>query len=445
MISIWRTALFSMIMITSLPAQIDEAAWSQFENLLLAKAPQGRRIAVGQLRNLPNQTKYRTYILHQQPCLSVEHVRDAKVVMDKQHFMPNVSIEFTEAGAKIFEDFTASHVGSRVAIVLEGQVQSAPVIKERIPGGRALITLGNMRAHADMKQEAEQLALVLRSGDLPAHLKILEETASPTGTRLTLEYSLQAVVERQADSIAASFENALKKNSIPFERVRRNPGTAMIEIKLARLKDTQNILGWVKDPPFELLASNPATDPTTVVLEFRPEQLEKIRLATEQTVMNTLKRRLYDADAEDVTIKLVKEQKLVVVVPPRPDLNAIKSILTRSGHLEFVEVDDKNDYFKKLKDNLPLGVSSDTYGYQGPDNLPVVEHYILAEKDKLLDYLMNVPKIKIWLAVHEIDKVTSKKIIDLVRSNKAYAKRKLIRKWLTGVSQTISLEKGNIK
>ena len=274
MISIWRTALFSMIMVASLPAtaQINESAWSHFENLLLAKAPQGRRIAIGQTRNLPNQIKYRTYILHLQPFLSVEHIQDTKVVLDKQNFMPNVSIQFTDAGAKIFEDFTASHVKQRVAIVLEGQVQSAPVIMDRISGGRALVTLGGMRPHAEMKQEAEQLALVLRSGDLPARLEILEETASPAGTRLLLEYSLQAVVERQADSIAASFHEALSKNSIPFEHVRRVPGTATLEIKLARQKDTRNMLGWVKDPPFELLAKSLASDPTTVMLDFSPGQ-----------------------------------------------------------------------------------------------------------------------------------------------------------------------------
>ncbi|MBW1871433.1 MAG: hypothetical protein JRJ19_05175, partial [Deltaproteobacteria bacterium] len=116
MISIWRTALFWMIVLASLPAtaQIDESAWSQFENLLLAKAPKGRRIAIGKIGNLPDQTKYRTYILHLEPFLSVEHIQDTKAVLDKQTFAPNVSIQFTNAGAKIFEEFTASHVRQRV-------------------------------------------------------------------------------------------------------------------------------------------------------------------------------------------------------------------------------------------------------------------------------------------------------------------------------------------
>ncbi|MBW1811293.1 MAG: hypothetical protein JRJ87_24105 [Deltaproteobacteria bacterium] len=447
MISIYRTILFWMIVLASLPAmaQIDDSAWSQFESLLLPKAPQGRRIAIGQARDLHNQAKYRAYILHLEPFLSVEHIHDTKAVLDKQPFAPNVSIQFTNAGAKIFEDFTASHVRHRLAIVLEGQVQAAPVIMERISGGRAIITLGGMRPHAEMKKEAEQLALVLRSGDLPTSLSILEETASPAGTLLFLEYSLQTVVERQADSIAASFQKALSKNSIPFEYVRRIPCTSTIEIKLARQKDTQNILNWVKDPPFELLANSLATDPTTLKLDFSPEHLEKVRLATEQEVITTLKRRLHDTDAEDVSIKSIKDKKIEVVVPPRPDLNAVKSILTRSGQLEFVEIDDKNDYFKKLKDDFPAGIGADTYIYNGPKNLPVVDFYILAEKDKLHDYLMNVPEIEKWLATREIDRTTVKKIVDLARSNKGYCNRKMIRKWIIEAWQTKSFKKGNTK
>jgi protein-export membrane protein SecD len=82
--------------------------------------------------------------------------------------MPYVSLRLNPAGATTFENVTASNVGKRLAIVLDGEVYSAPVIRERIGGGSAQIS-GNF----SMK-EAQDLSLVLRS-PLPAPVKIIEE------------------------------------------------------------------------------------------------------------------------------------------------------------------------------------------------------------------------------------------------------------------------------
>jgi len=83
--------------------------------------------------------------------------------------MPYVSIDFNKEGSRIFARLTSSNVGKRMAIVLDGNVYSAPVIRERITGGSAMIE-GSF-SH----EEARDLAIVLRAGSLPAPLIKLEE------------------------------------------------------------------------------------------------------------------------------------------------------------------------------------------------------------------------------------------------------------------------------
>ena len=82
---------------------------------------------------------------------------------------PYVSIDFSREGAGIFARVTAENVSKRMAIVLDGAVYSAPVIKTRIGGGSAMIEGGFSY------DGARDLALVLRAGALPAPLIKLEE------------------------------------------------------------------------------------------------------------------------------------------------------------------------------------------------------------------------------------------------------------------------------
>jgi len=84
-------------------------------------------------------------------------------------------MEFDEIGAKLFEQITGQNVKKRLAIILDDNVYSAPVIQERIAGGRAQIT-----GRFDMK-EAGDLAIVLRAGALPAPVKMIEQrTVGPS-------------------------------------------------------------------------------------------------------------------------------------------------------------------------------------------------------------------------------------------------------------------------
>ena len=88
---------------------------------------------------------------------------DATTEFSQQGFgQPYVSLEFNDKGGDIFAEVTGLNVGKRLAVVLDGEVYTAPVIRERIPSGRAQIT-GNFSV-----QEAKDIALVLRAGALPA-------------------------------------------------------------------------------------------------------------------------------------------------------------------------------------------------------------------------------------------------------------------------------------
>ena len=103
-----------------------------------------------------------------------ESLEDAKGSYDEQG-RPAVSFSFKSAGAKKFGNATRENVGRRLAIVLDGQVISAPTINSPITGGRGIIT-GNFTV-----QSANDLALLLRSGALPAPLLVVEERVVGAG------------------------------------------------------------------------------------------------------------------------------------------------------------------------------------------------------------------------------------------------------------------------
>ena len=112
------------------------------------------------------------YILKEEVILTGDDINDASVAMD-QFNMPYTALEFKPRGAKVFGDVTGENVGRRFAIVLDKKVQSAPVIRERIGGGRASIESG-VGDYQMAMQEASVLSLVLRTGALPAPVTIGE-------------------------------------------------------------------------------------------------------------------------------------------------------------------------------------------------------------------------------------------------------------------------------
>ena len=119
-------------------------------------------------RNLRDKDTKIGTIIHKAPLLSGDILDDASVVFDNMNF-PAVKLTFNFIGAKGFARVTKNNIGKQLAIVLDKQVISAPLIKDSIDGGSALIT-GNFSI-----DEANELAILLKSGSLPASLNISEK------------------------------------------------------------------------------------------------------------------------------------------------------------------------------------------------------------------------------------------------------------------------------
>lgn len=118
--------------------------------------------------------------------LTGKDLKDARSQIDqsKQNL---VAIEFSDEGAKKFADITTKNVGKPITILLDKQVLTNPIVNEPITGGKAVIT-GNRTI-----DEAEKLAILLRSGSLPVKVDIIEtRTVGPTLGQDSKEKSMHA-------------------------------------------------------------------------------------------------------------------------------------------------------------------------------------------------------------------------------------------------------------
>ena len=144
--------------------------------ILAADLPKGYEIAFSKETNKTTNeiTNMEPYLVEQVTSLTGEELQEAFVRMDQEQNRPYVALEFKPSGAKIFEEITGANIGKRLAIVLDGNVYSAPMVQARIAGGSAQITLGVGDYNAVMA-EARDLALVLRAGALPVELVFEEQ------------------------------------------------------------------------------------------------------------------------------------------------------------------------------------------------------------------------------------------------------------------------------
>jgi SecD/SecF fusion protein len=158
---------------------IDAGQWSgkwqerdavrELNRLLAASLPANTAIYFERL--VDNQTgieSYRPILLETKVLMTGDMVKNAQVRIGGTFNEPYVSIDLTSRGGKVFATLTEKNVGRRMAIVLDGVVKSAPVIRERILGGSAQIS-GSFT-----HEEASDLAIVLRVGALPAPVDVIQ-------------------------------------------------------------------------------------------------------------------------------------------------------------------------------------------------------------------------------------------------------------------------------
>lgn len=108
------------------------------------------------------------YVIESAPVVTGECLVDAQPSFD-QNGRPAVNFRFDTVCARLFGDYTAENIGQPFAIVLDGEVISAPVIQSHIPGGSGIIT-GNFSV-----EESTELAILLRAGALPVSIDFLQE------------------------------------------------------------------------------------------------------------------------------------------------------------------------------------------------------------------------------------------------------------------------------
>ncbi|MDC3169720.1 protein translocase subunit SecD [Paracoccaceae bacterium] len=113
------------------------------------------------------QDKDLFFLLKKRPVVSGENLTNAQPSFD-ENGLPAVSFNFNPSAALKFGNYTKENIGSPFAIVLDDVVISAPTIRSHIPGGSGIIT-GNFSV-----EESNRLAILLRSGALPAEIEVLE-------------------------------------------------------------------------------------------------------------------------------------------------------------------------------------------------------------------------------------------------------------------------------
>jgi preprotein translocase subunit SecD len=180
-----ETSKLSMDLPQRVPKGKEEEILKQFEG----KLPEGDQILFEKMIEKDTGRESRIpYLVKKRVMLTGDVLSDARVSIG-QFNEPYVSVTFDAKGAREFDRITGDNVKKRMAIVLDNTIYSAPVINERISGGRAQIT-GTFTT-----QEANDLAIVLRAGALPAPLKIIQDlTVGPSLGQDSIEKGVRATL-----------------------------------------------------------------------------------------------------------------------------------------------------------------------------------------------------------------------------------------------------------
>ncbi len=193
---IGRTALLEFKLVDDdnpiarqLPSQIEPDQEAAILQEYQAKIPPDDQILFERdVNKETNKVTKRPFLVKRQAALAGDLLSDARVSIG-QFNEPYVAITFDPVGAKLFEKVTEENRHHRLAIVLDNNVYSAPVIQEKIAGGRAQIS-GSFTT-----QQANDLAIVLRAGALPAPVTIIQNvTVGPSLGQDSIDKGLKAGV-----------------------------------------------------------------------------------------------------------------------------------------------------------------------------------------------------------------------------------------------------------
>ncbi|HUT98340.1 MAG TPA: protein translocase subunit SecD [bacterium] len=136
----------------------------------------------------PVEGYFQLYLLDARRPIKGSDLTDAQYTRERERGLPAVSFSFNYTGAESFREVTGTHVGNQLAIVLDDEVISAPVIEEEIPGEG--IIRGNFTV-----DRAKDLAINLRNGALPVALNVvMEDTIGPSLGSDSIKYGVTAAL-----------------------------------------------------------------------------------------------------------------------------------------------------------------------------------------------------------------------------------------------------------
>ncbi len=181
----------------NIPEGYNAEVVAQINKIIASKLPATSELGFELVRDNVTKKVVRgiPYLISKKADVTGDMLQDARVSIDNNE--PKVNLTFDKTGTANFGDLTKNNVKKRLAILLDGYVNKAPVINEPILTGHAQITLG----YGDYQQvlkEAEDLSLVLQEGALPASLS--EATKTVVGPSLGLESIMSGL---RASAIAA--------------------------------------------------------------------------------------------------------------------------------------------------------------------------------------------------------------------------------------------------
>jgi preprotein translocase subunit SecD len=176
-------------MALELPARVDKGKEAEVREKFEERLPEGAEILFKTVESDQETRTYSVpYLVKKEAALTGDVLQDARVTIGEFN-EPIVSVTFDSKGAREFEQVTGANVGKQMAIVLDGTVYSAPVIRDRISGGRAVIE------GVFTTNEANDLAVILRAGALPAPLRTLQDlTVGPSLGRDSIEKGVNTTI-----------------------------------------------------------------------------------------------------------------------------------------------------------------------------------------------------------------------------------------------------------
>ena len=173
----------------SFPRDVEKGKEAEVRKKFEGRLPEGSEILFETVASETDTRSYSVpYLVKKDAALTGDVLQDARVTIGEFN-EPIVGVTFDSKGAREFEQVTGANVGKRMAIVLDGTVYSAPVIRDRISGGRAVIE------GVFTTNEANDLAVILRAGALPAPLRTLQDlTVGPSLGRDSIEKGLNTTI-----------------------------------------------------------------------------------------------------------------------------------------------------------------------------------------------------------------------------------------------------------